>query len=41
MLETEDREGEQLSNESVTLFQNNAKRLNVKKYVDTYHFYCC
>jgi len=34
LLETEDQEGEPLSRESVTLFQNSAKRLNVKKYVD-------
>jgi len=39
LLETEDQEGEQLTRESVTLFQNNAKRLNVKKYVDTWHYY--
>jgi len=34
LLETEDQEGEQLSEESAALFKNNAKRLNVKKYVD-------
>ena len=34
LLETEDQEGESLSRESVTLFQNSAIRLNVKKYVD-------